>query len=300
MTPSLQNELLFSGPLMRLASLLLLASSSSKGILTKFSGSSYRRSRQFCTSMSDFTATDMGESDRAKDLHANLSGVQMKVAEAVVAAERVDGSVTLIAVGKTKPASDVLALYEAGHRDFGENYFQELVTKAEELPKDIRWHFIGHLQSQKAGPIVKGVPNLACVETVDSTKLAGKLNTAAGTYRAEGNKLNICLQVDTSGEASKSGVPCSEVAALALYVKDSCPNLHVLGLMTIGAPRDFTCFDRLVEARADVAVTLGVEPETLELSMGMSGDFVEAIARGSTRVRVGSTLFGARDYREKA
>ena len=102
--------------------------------------------------------------------------------------------------------------------------------------------------------------------------------------------------MDTSGEASKSGVPPEEAAALATFVKGKCPHLAVLGLMTIGAPGDASCFDRLVECRTEVAAALGVKEDTLKLSMGMSGDFEMAIAKGSTRVRIGSTLFGARDY----
>ena len=239
------------------------------------------------------TVVDEG---RAKELKENLKAVQGRVDGAVVAAGREADAMKLIAVSKTKPSTDIQALYDAGQRDFGENYFQELLSKVGELPKDIRWHFIGHLQSAKAGPIVKGCPNLACVETVDSAKLAGKLNTASASYRGEDNPLNVCLQVDTSGEASKSGVSPAEAPELAAFVKDKCPNLHVLGLMTIGAPGDFSCFDRLVECRANVAAVLDVEPSSLELSMGMSGDFEAAIERGSTRVRVGSTIFGARDY----
>jgi PLP dependent protein len=259
----------------------------------------------FHNSMSDFAASDtagtvadVGGScnERKLEVQANLLGVKNKLEAAVGGCGRDVSSVNLIAVSKTKPASDIMALYNAGQRDFGENYFQELLGKVEELPDDIRWHFIGHLQSAKAGPLVKGVPNLASIETVDTPKLASKLNTAAGSYRTEDNPLHICLQVDTSGEDSKSGVTLSEVCALATHVKDTCPNLRVLGLMTIGAPGDSSCFDRLVEARVDAAAALGVEADSLQLSMGMSGDFEAAIAKGSTRVRIGSTLFGKRDY----
>jgi len=228
-------------------------------------------------------------------LQQNLRDVETRVSTAVRESERELGSVTLIAVSKTKPASAIQELYDVGQRDFGENYFQELCDKAAELPKDIKWHFIGHLQSSKSGPLIRNVPNLCCVETVDSEKLATKLNTACVSAERR-EVLDILIQIDTSGEDTKSGVPTSEACALAAFVTENCPQLRVRGLMTIGAPGDASCFDRLVECRNDLSVTMGVTPSDLQLSMGMSGDFETAIARGSTRVRVGSTLFGAREY----
>ena len=214
--------------------------------------------------------------------------------EAATKAGRDITTIKLVAVSKTKPVEDLMALYNSGQRDFGENYFQELCEKAEVMPKDINWHFIGHLQSAKASKLVREVTSLAVIETVDSLKLAKKLNTAC---EAAGRpKLDIFLQVDTSGEDTKSGVPMPETAELARTIRDECPFLNVAGLMTIGAPGDMGCFDRLVETRIDVASTLDTPTDQLKLSMGMSGDFEEAIARGATSVRVGSTIFGARNY----
>lgn len=115
--------------------------------------------------------------------------------------------------------------------------------------------------------------------------------------------LGVFLQIDTSGEDSKAGIYHSDLDAclsLARHLKDTCPALELKGLMTIGAPGDMDCFDRLSACRDAVAGGLGVETHTLELSMGMSGDFEEAIRRGSTNVRVGSTIFGARNYPNKA
>ena len=163
--------------------------------------------------------------------------------------------------------------------------------------------FIGPLQSNKAAPLVKkvGLPKLACVETVASMKLANKLNNADGLEDYEGSeddkKLGIYLQVNTSGEESKSGLaPGSELVDLAKDIAANCPRLSINGLMTIGAPGDLSCFDALVKCREEVAEALGVETDSLDLSMGMSGDYDHAIERGATSVRVGSTIFGARDY----
>lgn len=107
------------------------------------------------------------------------------------------------------------------------------------------------------------------------------------------------LQVDTSGEETKSGVTAEEAVDLAKHILSNCPHLQFAGVMTIGAPGDMTCFDKLVEARALIARATGLEASILELSIGMSGDFEEAIARGSTNVRVGSSIFGERQYPPK-
>lgn len=251
----------------------------------------------FASSSSSSGNTDAeptSDASRASDIVFNASGVKTKILEAARAAGRDVTTIKLVAVSKTKPIEDLMALYNSGLRDFGENYFQELCEKAEVMPKDINWHFIGHLQSAKASKLVREVTNLVVVETVDSIKLAKKLNTACET--AGRAKLDIYLQVDTSGEDTKSGVPIPETAALAQSIRDECPLLNVAGLMTIGAPGDMGCFDRLSEARVDVAAALGRSVDQLGLSMGMSGDFEEAIARGATSVRVGSTIFGARNY----
>jgi pyridoxal phosphate enzyme (YggS family) len=214
--------------------------------------------------------------------------------------------VRLVAVSKTKPNELVMDAYEQGQRHFGENYVQELVAKAVALPDDIHWHFIGPLQSNKANILVKSVvPNSASltVETVSSFKLAKKLNTAMESLELDDNNnnnkvLDIFIQVNTSGEESKSGVEPNGVVALCQEILEHCPRLKIKGLMTIGAPGDLECFDVLVTCKNQVMNALSFD--SLELSMGMSGDYEQAIARGATNVRVGSTIFGDRDYSTKA
>lgn len=206
----------------------------------------------------------------------------------------------LVAVSKTKPVSAIQEAYDAGHRDFGENYVQEMVEKAPQLPPDIRWRFIGHLQSNKAKALIHGVPSLAAIETVDSEKLASKLNAAVESLENTRLPLAVFVQVNTSGEESKHGVqPGQECVSLSRFIHDSCPHLQLAGLMTIGMPdyssrpENFSCLDA---CRAEVADALQLDKESLELSMGMSGDFENAIEMGSTNIRVGSTIFGARQY----
>lgn len=175
-------------------------------------------------------------------------------------------------------AENIQTLYDAGFRHFGENYFQELTEKCATLPSDIKWHFIGHLQSSKASKLVRDVPNLSVIETVDSEKLASKLNSACES--CDRPSLDVYVQVDTSGEDTKSGVDGNaELLKLINFIRESCPRLHLAGLMTIGAPGDMSCFDKLVEARLCAASHLGIEAETLQLSMGMSSDYIEAIER---------------------
>ncbi|RNF04271.1 putative alanine racemase [Trypanosoma conorhini] len=210
--------------------------------------------------------------------------------------------VTLVAVSKTKSPACVQALYDCGQRCFGENYVQEMVEKAGVLPKDICWHFIGHLQSNKVKELLEGAEGLSLVQTVDSAKLANKLHDGCAKYRG-GRSLDVYVQVNTSGEESKSGTePGNPTVELAKHIKENCKLLNLAGLMTIGMP-DFTSrpenFECLLRNREAVAAALSVPADSLALSMGMTGDFENAIKMGSTVVRVGTALFGQRYYPKK-
>jgi hypothetical protein len=146
--------------------------------------------------------------------------------------------------------------------------------------------------------LVKGVMPYGklVVETVGSSKVADKLNNAMNDFEG---KLDIFVQVNTSGEEAKSGVSPEEAIELCKHVTEQCDRLNLLGLMTIGAIGDASCFEQLSKCRESVAAALNVDAASLELSMGMSDDFEESIKCGSTNVRVGSTIFGARDYSNK-
>jgi len=241
--------------------------------------------RSFVTNKKRFITMSISE---------NALNVRQRIEEKCTSCGVAANSVQLIPVSKTKPKEAIMELYDSGFRHFGENYFQELLDKAAELPPDIQWHFIGHLQSSKSNRLIRDVPNLCVVETVDTLKLANKLHNACEV--AERPSLNIYIQVDTSGEDSKSGVSPSKLSELVENIQSDCSRLNITGLMTIGAPGDLSCFDKLSDCRNKVADFLKVDSDSLALSMGMSGDFEDAIVRGSTSVRVGSTIFGARDY----
>eukprot|EP00525_Craspedostauros_australis_P001042 CAMPEP_0198122798 /NCGR_PEP_ID=MMETSP1442-20131203/35849_1 /TAXON_ID= /ORGANISM="Craspedostauros australis, Strain CCMP3328" /LENGTH=247 /DNA_ID=CAMNT_0043781885 /DNA_START=266 /DNA_END=1009 /DNA_ORIENTATION=+ len=235
------------------------------------------------------------------DIATNLEEVRQRVAKACDSAGRDASKVRLVAVSKTKPLNLLRDAYNSGQRAFGENYAQELVEKAKQFGDDglegLEWHFIGGLQSNKAAMLVKSVVPYGklTIETVSTLKVAKKLDNAMSA-NFDGQVLSIFVQINTSGEESKSGVQPNEAAALCKQIVDECEHLELKGVMTIGAPGDVDCLESLVACRDDVAAELGIDKDTLEVSMGMSGDFEVAIAKGSTNVRVGSTIFGARDY----
>lgn len=241
----------------------------------------------------------MSQTDIGVDIAANLEAVRSTIAS-VVSSYREEADVQLVAVSKTKPVELLMAAYQAEQRHFGENYVQELVTKAPQMPADIKWHFIGSLQSNKAKVLV-GVDNLYMVETVDRQKTAAALDKALVAVGRE-QPLKIMVQVNTSGEKSKSGCEPGETVDLAEYVDKECEHLELVGLMTIGAfdvSEEPEAFKILGKEREAVAEVLGRETESLKLSMGMSADFEAAIRMGSDSVRVGSTIFGARNYARK-
>ncbi|KAG8953036.1 hypothetical protein FRC04_002982 [Tulasnella sp. 424] len=264
---------------------------------------------------SDSASYPTATPERAEELGAALDEVRARVRAA--AESRSENSVEprLVAVSKYKPAADIMACYQHGQRDFGENYAAELAEKAAVLPKDIRWHFIGGLQSNKCKPLA-AIPNIYAIQTVDSGKKATALNKSLPAERE--TPLNIYIQVNTSGEDQKSGItplkksePAStDLVELAKLIIQDCPRLRLAGLMTIGSFEASTGSDEenpdfksLVETKEALTDILrsdsslsgewGVNGD-LELSMGMSADFELAIRAGSGSVRVGTGIFGSR------
>lgn len=229
-----------------------------------------------------------------------LRSVMVRVLQAAERSGRDPERIRVVGISKTKPVSLIRQVYDAGHRRFGENYVQEILEKAPQLPEDIEWHFVGHLQSNKVKSLLAGVPNISVVEGVHNEKIANHLDNAVSSLGR--NPLKVLVQVNTSGEASKSGVEPSGVVELAKHVKLNCPNLLFSGLMTIGMP-DYTStpenFRTLSNCKIEVCKALGLTEEQCELSMGMSGDFEQAIEMGSTSVRIGSTIFGPREYAKR-
>jgi pyridoxal phosphate enzyme (YggS family) len=225
-----------------------------------------------------------------------LQAVEATIAAAVQAANRPRSSVQLLAVSKTFPMEAVLEAIAAGQRAFGENYLQEGVEKIAAVARAqpdavLEWHFIGPIQSNKTRPIAT---NFAWVHTVERLKIAQRLSEQRPP---ELGPLNVCLQVNISGEATKSGATAAELPELARQVA-ALPNLRLRGLMAIPEPQTDPALQRAAFARlrqlADNLRAGGLAIDTL--SMGMSGDMESAILEGATIVRVGSAIFGLRHY----
>ena len=226
-------------------------------------------------------------------LQHNYQSVCAQLADAEQRAGRPAGSVRLVAVSKTFPAADIREVYTAGQRDFGENYIQEWFSKTEELADlpDIVWHVIGQLQSNKTRMVAQ---RAHWVHTVDKLKTAQRLSAQRPP---EMPPLQVCIEVNIAGEANKHGVPPEEAVALACEVA-KLPNLTVRGLMCVaeaaaGEEELRRQFERMQALLAELQAA-GVAADVL--SMGMSADMPLAVACGATHVRIGSAIFGRRDY----
>lgn len=218
--------------------------------------------------------------------------------------DQLNGKATLVAVSKTKPLEDIQALYDLGHRDFGENYVQELVDKAALLPKDIRWHFLGHLQSNKVKYIA---PFVHLIHGVDSLSLLKEIDKQA----AKNNRIIDCLlQIHIAKEETKFGFDPSELIALHEFTQ--WKNVTLVGLMGMASfsddkdlvKKEFadlkSLFDGNKKSSDKIATANTTETNNFQftiLSMGMSGDYEIALELGSNMVRIGSLLFGERNFK---
>lgn len=225
----------------------------------------------------------------------NIQTVDTKILQACGRAGRDRQEVTLIAVSKTKPASMLEEAYACGVRDFGENKVQELVEKYEVLPKDIRWHMIGHLQRNKVKYIVG---KTALIHSVDSLRLAQEISKEALKKQVE---VDILIEVNIAGEESKFGTSgIADTIALVEKIAD-LPGLHIKGLMTVApyvdnAEENRTYFKKLRQLAVDIKNKNIDNVRVDVLSMGMTGDYEVAVEEGATYVRVGTGIFGERDY----
>lgn len=227
-------------------------------------------------------------------LQASRNQVLQHIADACKQAQRAPETVQLLAVSKTHPSECLREMYQTGQRAFGENYLQEALDKIENLNDlAIEWHFIGHVQRNKTKHLAA---SFAWVHGVDRLMIAERLSKQREANQAP---LNICLQVNIDAQESKDGCQPNEVAELVKNISQ-LPHLKLRGLMVIPAPNNAHAF---ADAKQlfDAVKQEHAQPEDWDtLSMGMSGDMVEAIAAGSTMVRVGTALFGARDYSNQA
>ena len=232
--------------------------------------------------------------DRATELKQHLAVIDTAIREAASACGRDPESIQLLAVSKTKPSSDIQMLHALGQRSFGENYVQEAVDKIHELQGlDIEWHYIGHIQSNKTKLIAT---EFDWVHTVDREKIASRLNDAR-----DGDPLNILIQVNVDLAETKSGVSPTDLKALAMAIW-KLPHLKLRGLMSIPDPvseNDLQRAHQQLKALFEEIKADHPTPEIFDtLSMGMTNDLELAISEGSTMVRIGTALFGARAPKE--
>ena len=239
------------------------------------------------------TDSDDYLSHESESVRARLTSVRERIARAAVAVGRDPSEVRLVAVSKLKSTALIREAYACGQRDFGENYALELASKAEELAEltDLHWHFIGHLQSNKARFVAKAAH---CIHSIDGSSLARELGKRAAK---EGRGLDreplpVFVEVNVGGEAQKHGASASGLLEVLDSV-DSQPSLVLRGLMTMPPP-SLDAARRAFEALVSLRALHGGARRLPELSMGMSDDLEVAIACGSTLVRVGSAIFGAR------
>ncbi|QDP98721.1 YggS family pyridoxal phosphate-dependent enzyme [Microlunatus elymi] len=224
----------------------------------------------------------------------NLSRVRAAIDRACDRANRDPSEVRLLPVSKTQPTEKILAAYEAGVRIFGENRVQEAAGKAAELAAhaDLRWAMIGHLQTNKAKDVAAFADEF---QALDSFRLAETLDHR---LQQADRSLDVFIEVNTSGETSKNGLPPGEVAELAIALQQF-DRLRPRGLMTIAANTDdqdqvAACFRTMIEVRRQLQDDDRIDADYGELSMGMSGDFELAVEHGATTVRVGTAIFGTR------
>jgi pyridoxal phosphate enzyme (YggS family) len=223
----------------------------------------------------------------------NLDRIRERIGRACARAGRNPGEVTLVAIAKTFPSERIQDVIRAGVRDVGENYVQELLQKRAALShEEVRWHFVGHLQSNKVKQIAGWV---ALIHAVDSADLVREIDRRAATA---GRTIECLVEVNTTGERSKFGVPPDRTAALVTELS-GCTNVSIDGLMTIGPflpdpEGSRPMFRRLRELREEIA-GLGIPNAPMRhLSMGMTGDFEVAIEEGATLIRIGTAIFGPR------
>ncbi len=227
----------------------------------------------------------------------NLKEVEEKIEAACKRAGRDRSEITLIAVSKTKPVEMLEEVYQTGIREFGENKVQEMMDKYEVLPKDIHWHMIGHLQRNKVKYLMG---KAALIHSVDSLRLAEEISTQSVKHEVT---TDILIEVNIAGEETKFGTDREEAIAL-VEAAAKLPNIHICGLMTIAPfvenPEDNRkYFQQIRQLSVDIKEKNIDNVDMQILSMGMTGDYEVAIEEGATMVRVGTGIFGARDYSVK-
>jgi len=227
------------------------------------------------------------------DKQTILKEISQNIVKAVLNSVKTK-SAKLLAVSKTKSVEQIYDIYNQGHRDFGENYVNELVEKSAQLPNDINWHMIGHLQSNKVKKLLE-ISNLKVIETLDSMKLANEINTQS---KKLDRKVQVYIQVNVSND-EKNGIEIPDAMELVDHIITNCPNLELVGLMSMGSIGVESEFTKVYDLKLEIFKKYKDLEKDFTLSMGTSEDYELAILNGASEIRIGTKLFGKREYNEK-
>ena len=192
----------------------------------------------------------------------------------------------LVAVSKKRPVESIQVIYNLGQRIFGENYPQELLSKSKSLPKDIEWHLIGHLQTNKVKKLLEEIPNLV-IESVDRVDIVQKISQ----YANVNNKTKVYLEINISGEDSKTGCPLNDIYNVINEIIKNKDKLDFVGIMSLGKIGDKKEFEKMIEIKKEICNKYNLDLNSFIASFGTSQDFDEAILSGSDEVRIGHQIF---------
>ena len=225
------------------------------------------------------------DKEREEKLKSNYQKVLEAFTKSKNASTYANKNAILLAVSKKRPCEDIKVIYNEGQRIFGENYPQELLEKSKKLPKDIEWHLIGHLQSNKVKKLLEEIPNLV-IESIDRVDIVEKINK----FASEKNKTKVYIEINISNEDSKTGCKQNEIFNIAKEIIDS-PRLELVGIMSLGNIGNKNEFEKMLKIKEELCEKYSLDKNKFIASFGTSQDYEEALLSGSDEVRVGHQIF---------
>ena len=228
---------------------------------------------------------DVKLEERKEKLKNNYKNVLENFIKAKNLSKYKNKKTLLLAVSKKRSWEDIKVIYDEGQRIFGENYPQELIAKSKQLPNDIEWHLIGHLQSNKVKKLLEAIPNLI-IESVDRADIVEKINNCA----SKDNKTKVYIEVNISGESTKTGCEQKDIFTIAEQIIKS-PRLELVGIMSLGNVGNEKEFEKMIKIKEEICEKYSLDKEKFITSFGTSQDFEDAIKSGSDEVRVGHQIF---------
>lgn len=226
------------------------------------------------------------ENQRKEKLKQNYKSVFDAFTCSIKKSEFNNKKVVLVAVSKKRPSEDIKIIYDQGQRIFGENYVAELIEKSLILPKDIEWHLIGHLQSNKVKKLLENIPNIV-IESVDSIKIAKEINK----FSSKSNPTKVYIEINISKTETKTGANIEIIDDIAKEIVNNCPNLKLVGIMSLGNVNNKEEFNNMIKIKNDICEKYNLNKEKFIASFGTSQDFENAILSGSDEIRVGHQIF---------